>query len=395
MNFRNWRTLKRLIVFLFIVIVMASCAAYQQLRLQSRSGIGQYVTEKVIPFEYIKGLIVVETQLNTKTTKNKFIFDTGAFNSKVEYSLSEKLALETKSKRSNNTAQGIRRTIEMTIIDSLRLNEVQFFNIAAGKLKYDKKSYSPCIAPDGIIGANAIKLANWKIDYQNKELLVSNKPLKRDQSLPSYFVDFKTSFLSGIPKIAIDIERKLIKDVLLDAGYNGGLVIPESYAGEFPDIASQTIMDQSTAGIYGSNQDTLSIKELTVGFSGFKTKIPVEFSSLDKALLGNDFLEHFNIYLDYQNKQIVFQPYEKVVIEKTKTFIPGILNDSLWIVNRSTPASPLSIGDTLITIDGLNPKDVFQSHCDYFLGISTFLNKDSLSVKLLNHQIINITSSQL
>ena len=102
---------------------------------------------------------------------HQFIFDTGAFQSKVEYSLSESLNLKTKFKRDNGTAQGIKREIEITSVDSVKIGESKFINIGAGKLKYDKNSYSPCVAKDGIIGANLIKLAHWKIDYQKKEML--------------------------------------------------------------------------------------------------------------------------------------------------------------------------------------------------------------------------------
>jgi predicted aspartyl protease len=376
-------------IVLLLVLPLLGCNTISELRLQSNtdSVIGK---ETSIPFQYTKKLIVVEAHLNDSKKANNFIFDTGAFQSKVEYHLSEELNLETITTRNNGTAQGVKREIEITSVDSIRLSTSSFFNIGAGKLKYDALSYSPCIAEDGIIGANLIKLAHWKIDYEKKEMKVSKKPFVVNLNNQHYMLDFATSFLSGVPKVNVELEGKVIENVIFDLGYNGGLVVPYKFANQFHSENSQTLIDQSTAGIFGSNRDTLLVKELNVKLGNFQTKIPVEFSSLNKALLGNDFLEHFTIYLDYEDDKITLIPNSSVKIDKIKTFIPGILNDSLWIVNRTNPKLPLKIGDTLKTINGYKPKDLFESHCDYFLKISEFLKAETLNIVANNGNKINL-----
>ncbi|AXG69027.1 aspartyl protease [Kordia sp. SMS9] len=375
-----------------MILVFVSCSAYQQLR--SDTAISADQNTHQIPFDYVKGLMVVEANLQQKTTKNRFIFDTGAFQSKVEYSLAEHLQLLTKSRRSNGTAQGIRRTIETTVVDSILFDDVVFYGISAGKLKYDAKSYSPCVAPDGIIGANLIKLANWKIDFQKQLLTASKNTLFPPENTRYHRLDFRTSFRSGIPKIDIEVNGKLIKNVLFDVGFNGGLVIPENYVSQFPNVASEFFFDQSTSGIFGSNRDTLIVKKLKVQLGDFHTEIPVQFSSLHKALLGTDFLEHFTIYLDYDHQKIILQPLEKVAISKEHKFIPGILSDSLWIVNRTVPNSKLQLGDTLKAINGFAPKALFTSHCDYFLNISKLLHQDTLFITTQDQKIIPLYLSK-
>lgn len=368
---------------LVFILAFISCNTINHYKLQSKES---YTSNAVttIPFKYNKKLIVIDAQLSNSKDTHQFIFDTGAFQSKVEYSLSESLNLKTKFKRDNGTAQGIKREIEITSVDSVKIGESKFINIGAGKLKYDKNSYSPCVAKDGIIGANLIKLAHWKIDYQKKEMSISVKPFFNVTPKNSTNIDFYTSFLSGVPKIDIEIEEKTINSVIFDLGYNGGLVLPYEHAKQFSSKNTQTIIDQTTAGIFGSNRDTLLIKNLNLNISGFKTKIPVEFSSLNKALLGNDFLEHFTIYLNYESGKITLKPISKVVIDKPKTFIPGILNDSLWIVNRTNPKIPLQISDTLKSINYLKPIDVFKDNCDYFFNISNLLQSDTLLVEKQN-----------
>ncbi len=376
-------------IVLLLVLPLLGCNTISELRLQSNtdSVIGK---ETSIPFKYTKKLIVVDVSLNNSKKTNSFIFDTGAFQSKVEYKLSEELKLKTITKRNNGTAQGVKREIEITSVDSIKLLTSSFFNISAGKLKYDATSYSPCVAADGIIGANLIKLAHWKIDYVNKEMKVSKDPFLINANDTQYTLEFATSFLSGVPKVDIQIDGQIIENVIFDLGYNGGLVVPYKFANQFHSENSQTIIDQSTAGIFGSNRDTLLVKELNVQLGVFKTKIPVEFSSLNKALLGNDFLEHFTIYLDYNDNKVTLIPNSTIEVDKAKTFIPGVLNDSLWIVNRTNPKLPLNIGDTLKTINGYKPKDVFKSHCDYFLNISEFLKSDTLNIEANNGNRISL-----
>lgn len=375
--------------YLLAALILVSCDAVNEMQLQSNSAIA-IPSELVIPFRYTKKLVVVHAHLNDSKTANSFIFDTGAFQSKIEYQLAQYLQLETHSKRDNGTAQGVKREIEITSVDTIGLSSAKFFNIGAGKLQYDKKSYSPCIAKDGIIGANLIKLAHWKIDYKNKKIHVSKDPFVLNNENNQYELEFTTSFLSGVPEINIEIDGRIIKDVIFDIGYNGGLIVPNRFAEQFHSENSQTIIDQSTAGIFGSKRDTLQVKELPVKLGEYKTHIPVEFSSVNKALLGNDFLEHFTIYLNYDEDTITLVPTSSVEIDKTKMFVPGILNDSLWIVNRTKPYIPLQIGDTLKTINGKRPKEVFNSHCDYFMKYSEFIKADTLKVETIKGNKIRI-----
>lgn len=383
-------------IFIFLLIsifTVTSCNTINEIKFQANADV-EIKDATVLPFNYIKKLIVVEAQLNNSNKPNSFIFDTGAFQSKVEYNLSEDLKLVTIAKRNNGTAQGVKREIEITNVDSIKLSNSKFYNISAGKLKYDQKSYSPCIAEDGIIGANLIKLAHWKIDYQKKQIQISEKPILTTSNTKRYNIDFNTSFLSGVPKIDIEINGQLIKDVIFDLGYNGGLVVPYQFAEKLHSSKTQTIIDQSTAGIFGSNRDTLLIKELNIKIGDLKSTIPVEFSSLNKALLGNDFLEHFIVYLDYIDDRIILESIESVAIDKPKTFIPGILNDSLWIVNRTNPKLNLKIGDTLKTINGYQPKDLFTSHCDYFFEVSKLLASDTLFTETKQGKKIKIKLSK-
>jgi hypothetical protein len=331
--------------------------------------------EYTLPFEYSKGLIVVEGLVNDGAVPSKFIFDTGAFNSKIEQTLADSLSLKTIATKNNSTAAGVSQQIEVSKLDSLRLGDALFRNISAGKLSYAPESASPCIADDGIIGANLIKLAHWKIDFKNKELRLSDTPIKPIEEEESTTLSFKKPLLSGVPEIEVKVEGKTVEGVLFDVGYNGGLILPAQFASAFESDEERVFYDRSTTGIYGSKTDTLRAKVLKVTLGEFAFDIPVEFSSNGKALLGNEVLEHFDVYIDYSKKRITLAPITPVVVPKGRAFIPGILNDSLWVVNRTEPNVPLSLGDTLSSINGKKPGELFSNHCEYVMGIGEFINQ--------------------
>lgn len=382
--------MKRPFILLSILFLIGSCSYMKNVRLLTGGSLKRKDFVQEIPFSYREGLIIVQAKINGDTSTRELIFDTGAFNCKIEKELAENLGLPTVTTKENSTAAGVTQTIEVTRIDSIRLGETSFYNIGAGKLIYSEKSYSQCLAEDGLIGSNLIKLAHWKIDYANHKIYFSDQPFEAP-SKESVKIPFDRPLLSSTPKIKLGIENEEVEGLMFDTGFNGGLVMPGTLAGAFNSSSTRQIIDRSTSGIYGSNTDTLIEKSLSVGFDADRYTIPVEFSSLGKGLLGNDFLEHFEVYIDNDEDQISLLQTSEVIVEEGRSFIPGILNDTLWVVNRiNEDISPIRLGDTLLLINGKKPIEVFSDHCDYFLNLGSLLESDSVYVQTQKNQVIKI-----
>lgn len=378
MTFRFKKVL--LIVGIVILAVLVNTCNYiNNIKLLTGGSIERSDFVETIPFEYVKDLIVIEALVNDQGEKRQFILDTGAFESKIEISLAEELNLPTKANKKNSTAQGITQTINVTQLEKLYLGKTEFSNISAGKLKYDENSVSKCIAQHGIIGANLIKLANWKIDYQLQEIQFSDHPFEH-QEKEDYVLDFDKPLLSGTPEIKIEVAGKTISGVLFDVGYNGGLVLPARFSDSFTSHEEKKYYDRSTSGIFGTNTDTLILKNLDISLGGYKANIPIEFSSIGKTLLGNDILEHFIISIDYDKNKIFLRYQSEMQVAQPYSFIPGILNDSLWVVNRTTSNLPFSLGDTLKDINGNRPVNLYSSFCDYSLNINKLLEANSFLI---------------
>ncbi len=376
------------VLFGFILSLVSSCSYFKNVQLLTGGKIKRENYVQVLPFEWRKDLIVVKARVNADTTLREFIFDTGAFNSKVENSLSNTLGLKVVTQKINSTAQGISQKIEVVRIDSLQIGVTTFYNIGAGKLRYAPTSLSHCIAANGIIGANLIKLAHWKIDYEKRLLYFSDTPFEVEEG--SYVLPFDRPLLSGTPKVNIEIDGKKVENILFDVGFNGGLVLPLSVANHFEDNHPRIILDQSTSGIYGTNADSLLVKSLEVSVGGAKAQMPVEFSSLNKALLGNEFLKHFMVIINYNKKEIYLKQQHEVHVAAPRNFMASIENDSLWVVSRTTPEMPLRLGDTLLSINEKKPGDLFTSHCDYFMNIARLFEQENLRIEKMDNSIINI-----
>jgi len=231
-------------------------------------------------------------------------------------------------------------------------------------------------------------LAHWKIDYEKQLLHFSDTPFKVVER--SYVLPFERPLLSGTPSINLEVEGKKVENILFDVGYNGGLILPIAVASHFENTESKIILDQSTSGIYGTNTDSLLVKKLEVNVGGVKTRIPVEFSSLNKALLGNEFLKHFVVIINYDTKKIYLQKQQEVRIATPPGFSVAIQNDSLWVVSRTAPEIPLNLGETLLSVNGKKPNELFISHCDYVINIGKLFEQDRLVVQKMDGSFLNI-----
>ncbi len=383
------------IFYLLLIILsstLTSCSYLKNVQLLSGGELKRQQFVQAIPFEMRKDLIVVKAKVNDDSTEREFIFDTGAFNSKIEKGLAESLSLKTITTKSNSTAAGVTRIIEVTRIDSLVFGETAFYKVGAGKVEYDEQSASPCIAQHGIIGANIMKLAHWKIDYEHQMIYFSDQPFVVKES--AYIIEFDNPLLSGTPLISMKIGGKEAQNILFDVGYNGGLVLPIALAKDF-EGSDKHFFDRSTTGIYGAKADTLIEKQLEVEIDGFQTSIPVHFSANGKALLGIEFLKHFEVIINYDKNIIQLIERKTVSIEPNAPFIPGVLNNNQWVVDRTTEDLPFDLGDTLTSVNGKTPGQLFDNYCDYLMHVGTLINRDSLKLVKSNGEEFIINNKSL
>ncbi|HAA15969.1 MAG TPA: hypothetical protein DCE41_31405 [Cytophagales bacterium] len=374
-----------------LLSIFSGCNYFKNVALLTQGRVGEKNFEISFPFTYERGLIIVQVQLGDDPTTHPCIFDSGAFNSKIESELAGALGFRVGATKNNSDSQGNEREIEVVQIDSLKLGDLSFYNIGAGKLDWDSLSATPCLADGGIIGANLMKLANWQIDYATQTITVSDTPFEPTRS-SAIRVPFKHPVFSGTPEIDLQIEGRKVGPVLLDLGSNGSLRLPFALEDNFSGSRTVRLADASNSGIYGITPDSVVVKALPIQLGDQTHTLPVSFEGGGDGLLGNEILQHYRVTLNYKGNEAYLEPYEEgPTPAPTLTFIPGVLTPDLWVVNRAQQGSLWNLGDTLTHVNGLRPHEVFDTYCDFFLGIRDLINvAGGMTVTTLDGEVVAV-----
>jgi hypothetical protein len=270
--------------------------------------------QEVIPFKlgddnriYIKGLINQSDTLN-------LVFDLGA-----NITVINKTKMEAKNVNIK--------------FDTLVFNgggngaskESKSFNnlVTIGKQVYTGKdvlgiSYPESEILDGLIGWNFFEDKIVEIDFESKELLISD-------NLPDYYVRYsktKLKFISGLPyiKTILSKGKKKVKIwSMLDSGYNSTLKVYYNTVIENKPLSEYQIIGESTGfGTDGTvvKSDYVLIPRIEIGgFEIYNMPADLVKTKVDSnipALFGGNLLKRFHIILDFKNKEVYLMPNRNI-----------------------------------------------------------------------------------
>ncbi len=262
---------------------------------------------KTIPFQYIEHLIIIPVQIKEKSCR--FIFDTGAI-SAISQQLNLELNLSSSFSNEMIDGSGIKNQQKFYLLDKIRLENIDFMNVGVGIFDFFQISKGIRLQIDGIIGSNLIRILNWKIDYQNQLITMSDKKIK--SSVKSDSFDFKENF-SGSPMLS-GFLGEFSYDLEIDTGNNLAFNIPDSlYFKSYKSKNHNLKVLEKTKFVSLFSNDTNRIENRT--FSAdidsiyidrrlFKNQeIRVNPSPL--PMVGNKFFEQFGEFvIDYARKRI-------------------------------------------------------------------------------------------
>ena len=378
-------------------VFILSCQSTIRHRLLLSEGQAPAQFSQVIPIKIARGLLVIPAKV--QGVQLQMLLDSGAFESKITTQHAQTLNLPTLLSRTNSDTFGRTRQLDITRLENLTLGDVRFENVSAGMLTYPKSAYTPCVAPDGILGGNLLKLTNWQVDYGRAELTLSSLAQPLDIPEDAIAIDMETSSLSAVPKIDIQINGEVIRDVMVDLGFNGGLILP-SESVSLPEAKRTYVMDGARSGIYGKTegQSYLSKVQLRLGTTSVQNtatrEVEAEFTKHSGKKIGNAILSHYLVIADNRRNKLYLAPREQ-----PEAFSKSMVNHGyLFGINENTkhweviyvesqpgkPAPQLQYGEQLTHINGKTPEAQFANHCEWFMGIRDFLDTPTLTVKKLS-----------
>ncbi len=264
-----------------------------------------------IPFHYDNsGLILLPIQLNGR--KTDFLLDTGCSQTIIWENTANSI---TKVECLPMYVDGVWSNADICNIEKMVIGGSTLSNICLFVQPFSD-------APDktaGLLGGNILKRFTLTIDYKAKQLSLIDPRKALSFSSNAVVVPFKD--YNNIPLIGIILDRTEKLSAVVDTGATFNTVF-ESVVAKLlrgPISACDSVSGlQLRTGDIGfecfKNLQVGSLKFPKPIFAVMLRKKNVSMGDLsDAAILGNNFLSHFRVTIDYQHKVVVFDPINHMV----------------------------------------------------------------------------------
>jgi len=320
----NFLTVGKLTPLLFILLI--GCQALKVNRLMSGGEAQQESFYVTVPIEFRVGVPIIEAEVNG--VKGQFLFDTGA-PIVISQEFAEKLNLKAKAKGGVRDSGGNYQAKQVYLeIDSINVGGVCFKNMGAVVQNLQSSDIFKCLDFDGIVGANLMRQAYWKINYTEETLSFSSDLSDLDLDSTYSSTNFSTLF-TGTPSLHLHLNEIRVQKILFDTGSNKGFSLPLRYLRQMEDSAtveSTWEFGSTSYGVGGKDQaDTIFhavVDTLQLGSLLF----PNTIAAFDKHsyTIGNDFLRHYDVILDWESNKIHMREVSAFNYTELKTLGFGV-----------------------------------------------------------------------
>ncbi|TCL62300.1 aspartyl protease [Hydrogenispora ethanolica] len=276
-------------------------------------GGGDAGTPVVVPFEYRKQTVLLQARINDSPQPYLFLLDTGAGATIVSQAVADALHLEKRAEIKAADGTGASQNVALVTLESLRIGAAEVEN--CGALVVDLGRVQTDITRvDGIIGGNFLQLFTIGIDYEQQRLT-----LARSGPVPEA-AGYQRVELRKEPLGLIFARLKMAGvadpvEVEIDSGMDGDSYFifgSEMLEKLRPALGCPPVRSKGTTrgGAFGAAGGTLS-RLATAELGGLRLQsVPVEFSGT-QSLVGNEFLSHFSVIIDYAGSAMYLRPNER------------------------------------------------------------------------------------
>jgi hypothetical protein len=373
-------------------------------------------SEVTIPFELVNEHIVLRAQIDGSRPLS-FLLDTGDRYSIVDLEVANRLGVTLGGEISVHGAGSEVKPGAFVKDTSFTLVGFPGFSQRVS-LAVPLTSLAPRLGHDldGIIGSEFIKNFVVELDYQKRTITLHNRDTF-SYSGPGETVPIHLTS-SGHPVLEAVVTptdgSSITADVELDVGASGALELHSKFVNDhhLPGSNVPTIRDIGTAGTGGATQGRIGrvgsfrigTYELQKPLTVFSTDTEGSAASSDTAgNVGEELLERFKLFFDYEHNRIIFEPnatfgnafdrafsglHMEAEGKDYRTFrIVEVLEKS-----RAVEAG-LQRGDVITSVDGKPTAElVYSDVLDMFKRATTFRLTVERDGKTLN---VNLTPQKL
>ena len=354
-----------------------------------------------VPFELVAGLPLIEVEIAQK--KYKFLFDTAAL-SVVPDTLIQTPSLKHLENIHINDSQDSLSNETLYSLNSLKIAGLEFCDFAVVTQDFSKQTPLCCLGFDGILGYNFLQNLIVRIDYEDRKITLYDK-------MPSLSAYTKIAlFFDGLsgPKFEINFVFRNVL-VTLDTGKNDGISL--SVNDEFGSFSEYAYKMRETSGLFMSSFNGLKeyseetnylVKDFKITKSITIESYPVSLNAISLSLVGNSFLENFDLVLDFKKNQLYLRKYSNKNIEKSFSssfgfFVHWNETQKLYIsaISRDSVASKagLEIGNRILALGEMDTYEFSkEDYCELFLalnsGMKTYESQDKVEITVKNDRTI-------
>ena len=328
---------------------------------------------QVIPYQEIKGWIVVPVTINGKSYN--FILDTGA-PLVLSDKLFNELNLQVISQINPSDIAGERKEMRLILLPEIDLQGITFLNTQGAVFNEDFywAEWSECLGIDGLIGSNMLRHSVVQFDEQNKQIIIADH-IKKLSLQTNEYQKIKLAIKGNNPFVPVILQKGMqtsVRNVLFDTGdANAFFTLSLGESGSGVDIITEN------EGFFGigahrifrkQKHALLNIPELVVNKMRFNDVIATTTHARESRI-GVKLLQYGKITLDYKKKRFYFEPFNNINTNKpvetpwsinitfqNDKFVVGIIWDK-------TLESQINIGDEVLSINGIDIQ--FMSFCEW------------------------------
>ncbi len=353
---------KFLITFLFLLCVKTIQS--QEFIGFNHGGIKEKSYYSVIPYNNVRGLIIVEPEINGK--KYKFMVDTGA-PAALSQNTFEELNIPKTCRVNMEDSSAKTDSVITTIIPNIKLVDLNFTDVPAVVLPAN--IIFDCLNIDGIIGSNMLRNSIIRFSSKESSLTITNstKELNLKKKESTRIELMKEKFASSHPLIRIDVENKKLKgreQLEFDSGMTGLYQISLNHFKVFNEHKIFKDIHQSRGGdnigFCGNENDTLSyfarIPKMQICKTELKNISLTTTPGIERV--GAGLFNYGIVTVDFINKRFYFESYKEsfnlfhkeypieIKVEDGKLLVATVWNENL--------KKQIKEGDQIVKVDSVD-----------------------------------------
>ena len=356
---------------LVIIAFLSGCSAIQSIKLVNGGEVVKNnAPDSVIPFTLEGGVILINAKLNHSDKVYRFIVDTGAL-TMISTDVAKELNLPKGIEVKAGGTGGNSKTINLVKLESVLVGGMEVKDCATGVTDF-RPLFPRRVA--GILGSNFLKYFKVTINYQKKELTLSQDTRAIATERNDIKIPFELDMMHGFaPIVECELDGNIKEKGVIDTGFYGFIALPTSIIKKSPSFKNGTVVTSDgsmSGGMFGMGERenyALRLNKIKIGNLQLQNIPATSHSHKDgQILVGNKFLEKYLVTLNYPAKEMTLRavalPSESNILDfglaltkkNNKTVVLGVWH------NSSAFKKGLRVGDEIIRIDDIKT-DIISS----------------------------------